>query len=70
MILNIPGAIRTGKIRDIPLFEFDFNFASKLYFGSRLMKRAKIPGVLTQDQHGGRSLHTLIKVSVLISMLF
>ena len=37
--LKLSGAIRTDKLRDILLFEADLNFANKLYFGMRLMKR-------------------------------
>ena len=34
------------------------------------MKRARIPGVIPQEQHVGSSVHTLIKIAVLISILF
>ena len=55
---KIYRVIKTDNLGTILLFEADFNFANKLYFGIRLMKRAEISVVLPQEQHGGRSGHT------------
>ena len=41
MILNISYVIITDKLRDIILFESEFNFENKLYFWSRLLKIAE-----------------------------
>ena len=58
ILMNIAGEIRRQNLRYIILFESYFNFSNKLYFGSRCMKRAYILGVITQEQHNGRSGHT------------
>ena len=70
MLLMIYRVVITEKLRDILLFEANFNFSNKLYFGNRLMKVAESSGVLPQKQHGGISGHTSIKVALLRSLLF
>ena len=69
MVLNIYGVVITDKIRAILLFESDINFSNKLYFGSRLIKRANISGILPLEQRGVRSGHTSIEVAVLRSLV-
>ena len=53
--------IRADNLRGIPLFEADFKFSNKLYFGIRLTKREKISGVLPQEQRDLRSGHMPIE---------
>ena len=69
-ILKIFGVIETDNLGAILIFETDFNFANKLYLGSRLMKRAKISWFITQEQHGGRSWHMAIEAAVPRSLIF
>ena len=38
IILNIYGLIIKDNLRDILIFDYDFNFANKIYFGSSLVK--------------------------------
>ena len=70
MLLKITGVIRTYKLRGIIQFGSGFNFADKLYFESKLMKREGSSGVLPQEQHGVRSRHISIEVVVLIRLVF
>ena len=70
IFLKIVGVIRTGKLRDIVIFEDNLNFSNKLYFGIRLMEREEISGVILQEQHGGRLVHTSMYVAPLRDMLF
>ena len=70
MILKIDVVIRTYKLRDIILFEADFNFANNLYFWNKLMKIEESSGVLPQEQHFIRSGHTSIEVAVTRSLFF
>ena len=49
MVLNISGVIRTDKLRTILLFKAHLNFSNKLYFGSKLTKRAESSGILPQE---------------------
>ena len=55
MLLMIYRVVITEKLRDILLFEANFNFLNKLYFVISLMKIAGNSGVLPQAQHVGRS---------------
>ena len=52
ILLKISGVSRTDNLRTILIFEAYFNFSNKLYFGSRLMKRAESSGVLPQEYVG------------------
>ena len=70
VILKIAESIRTYKLRTILLLEYYSNFSDKIYFGSILMKGVENSGFLPQEQHGGRSEHTLIQVAVLRSIFF
>ena len=70
MLLNISGVIGADNLSAVIIYGADFNFANKLYFGSRLMKRAEWLGVLSQKQHGGKSGHTSIKVVLLRILIF
>ena len=70
MLFKISSVIRTNNLRYILLFEADFNFENKTYFGRRLIKRTEISGVLLQGQHGVRPGYTFTEVSVLIRLLF
>ena len=70
MILKISGVIRTYKLRAVLLFEDDFNFANKFYFGIRYTKRAESSGVIPQVQHGDISEHKSIEVALLRSIFF
>ena len=70
MILNIGGIIRTYNLISILLFESEFKFANKLCFVIRLTKRVESSGVLPQEQHNGRLVHTSIEVEVLRVLFF
>ena len=70
MLFKISSVIRTNNLRYIVLFEADFNFENKTYFGRRLIKRKEILGVQLQRQHGVRPGYTFPEVSVLIRLLF
>ena len=70
MILNISCVIISYNLRAILIFEADFNLENKLYLGGGLMKRAEILGVLTQKQHGDRSVHKSIKLAVIRILFF
>ena len=70
MILNIDRVIIADKLRDIPIFESNFNFSNKLYFGIMLMEIVESSGVIPQEQHGVRSGNMPIEVELLISLFF
>ena len=69
MPLKIAGVIRKDKIRDILLFEADFNFSNKLYFGKRLTKRAQNTGVPPQEKNDISLGHMSIELAVIRSLL-
>ena len=70
MILNIDRVFITDKLRDILIFESNFNFSNKLYFGIMLMEIVESSGVIPQEQHGVRSGNMSIEVELLISLFF
>ena len=70
MILNIDRVFITDKLRDILIFESNFNFSNKLYFGIMLMEIAESSGFIPQEQHGVRSGNMPIEVELLISLFF
>ena len=65
MLLKVVGTIQGEKIIAILLLEAYFNFENKLYFVSCIMQRYEESVILPKEQHGGRSGHTLIAVSIL-----
>ena len=70
MLLNISGVIGADNLSAVIIYGADFNFANKLYFGSRLMKRAESSGVLPQEQHRRISKQMSTEVVVLKFLLF
>ena len=53
MLEKEPGAINVDKLRAILLLEADFNFANKLYFGSRMIRRAQQDNLIPEECFGG-----------------
>ena len=70
MFLKFSDVIRTENIIDILMFEVDSNFADNIYLNSRLMKRSKGSGVLTQEEHGGILGHIPIEIVVFRILFF
>ena len=63
MPFKIVGVIVSDNLRYIILFKSDLKFSNKIYFGIKLIKTAESSGILPQEQHGSRSVHTPINVS-------
>jgi hypothetical protein len=51
MIPKTPGARTANKLRAILLFEGDFNWANKVIFSDRMVKRAQPAGVIPLEQY-------------------
>jgi hypothetical protein len=68
LIKKDPGAPKINRLRIIHLFEADFNLLLKIYWGSRLVWRAKDMNMLNPGQHGsvpGRTAMELVMLNQL-----
>ena len=59
ILQNISGNIKIEKQRAVLLIKADFYFGKKLYFGSRMIKRAMGHGLVPLEQHGIRNQNCL-----------
>ena len=64
MLEKEKGVIRVDKLRAILLMEADFNFANKLIFGSRMVRRAIHNKEIPKECYGSVPAHEAIEVGI------
>ena len=64
MLEKEEGVIKVDKLRAILLLEADFNFATKLLVGKRMVETLEFDGALAEEQFGSRKQRSSIEVAL------
>ena len=64
MLEKEEGVVRVDKLRAILLLEADFNFATKLLVGKRMVESLEEEGALAEEQFGSRKQRSSIEVAL------